>query len=274
MMNHRWMTLRSWVRRAGAIVLYTFGLLPRRYRARVDGIRIFSGRKLSWDERGFWSVAPMPTASELDAYYGSKYWVQRTDKDSYLIPRDMDHYQVLRPYLEAMAPTSRRRRVLNFGAGHGGLSYLLYFMGFEVWNVEASGMPDYFSSERWRVVGDIAEAEGRFDLVYGSHSLEHVQDIDVFLATVDGMLAADGLVFFEVPNCRRTHGLFPLCGGQDGRIKPPHTYYFTLDFFRQLPYRAIVSATYWQTASPLPRAEGEDGEVIRYLAKAETPASP
>jgi hypothetical protein len=48
---------------------------------------------------------------------------------------------------------------------------------------------------------------------------------------------------------------------------PPHTYYFTTDFFRQMSYDCLLLGTYSQKTMPNTMVEGDDGEVIRYLGR-------
>lgn len=252
------------VRKHGAFALYRVGLLPRRYRVIAAKHMMFKGSRPIWDEHGYWRLDPMPTTATLDAYYQSTYWAQRGGRGILLWPRDLDHFLLIRPHLPA-----GNLRVLNFGAGHGGISHLLHMIGADVTNVEPGGLRSALDGDRWKTVDTIDQAAGPFDLVYGSHSLEHVQDVDSFMGKLRARLAPRALVFFEVPNCRQSNCADPMNGGQTGKIVPPHTYYFTLDFFRGLAFKPIILSTYGHGEFPDSRyiaAANEDGPVIRYLA--------
>lgn len=62
--------------------------------------------------------------------------------------------------------------------------------------------------------------------MYGSHRLEHVQNIEAFKKEVKRVLKPNGVLFWEVPNADH-----PNNGAQKGRVDIPHTYYFKTDFF-------------------------------------------
>jgi hypothetical protein len=255
-----------------ALALFRVGLLPRKYRVRTQRFAMFRQYRLKWNDRGFWLMDPMPTEAVLAAYYGSVYWDERGAgaRNTLLNPRDLDHFLMLKPRLEKMLAEKGSFRALNFGAGHGGISHLLHTMGAEVWNAEQGGLRNALTGERWTTVDTIDQAEGKFDLVYGSHSLEHVQDIDTFLGALDSKLAPGGLIFFEVPNCRRSNCAVNINGGDNNKTLPPHTYYFTLDFFRGLPYQPLLLATFnhgeYEDSRYVIQPQ-EDGQVIRYMAQ-------
>lgn len=252
---------------SAAMLLYRAGFLPSRYRSTVEILlarkvtaKLWESRVLRWDKDGYWFVDPMPTAEDLSKYYNSIYWRSRNDKGRLLRTRDVDHFLILRPLLKAY---QNPVRVLNFGAGHGGISFLLSAMGCEVVNVEPSDMN---LDMGWVHVRDIAQVDGKFDLVYSSHSLEHVIDVRSFIHQVSNMLNQNGMVFFEVPNCHQSNTE----GYPDGKIAPPHTYYFTRDFFRALDFDVLLNKTFYQGAGRGGvdvESKEDDGGVIRYLGR-------
>ena len=90
------------------------------------------------------------------------------------------------------------------------------------------------------------------------------------MAKFDSLMNVGSYLFIEVPNCRQSNCDRPENGGQDGKIYSPHTIYFTLDFFRLLPYQKLALATYNGGISEenIPTvANHEDGNVIRYVGK-------
>lgn len=241
----------------------------RRALAQVKS-QVFSNTQVCWDDKGFYALNPMPSQERLDHYYGQSYWVARGDQKVLLRDRDLDHLLALRPFLSSMnANKDRPPKLLNFGAGHGGISHLLFAAGFSVLNCEPSKSTSTLDGANWSHVHGIdhIDQNARFDFIYSSHSLEHVQNIDTMMEKLDRLLSPGGLCFFEVPNCRQTNTQNPVNGGQDGSVLAPHTYYFTTDFFRRLPYQCLLLGTYSQAVSPNPSVPNEDGEVIRYLGR-------
>ena len=265
------------IRNRAGIFAYKCGLLPKRYAARVEryiilkeSAKVFNDKKTVWDDRGFWKLCPMPSEAQLGSYYRSQYWLSRGDQGILLRDRDLDHFVLLRRQLGELLSEDRRPRVLNFGAGHGGISHLLFAMGFRVTNIESSVMESTLGGQDWITRSALEEIEDDtegFDLVYASHSLEHVADIDGLLERIERLSRPGGFLFFEVPNCRQTNIKASLNGGADGRIHPPHTYYFTVDLFRNLPFKHLMIKTFSETSSPNREANQEDGDVIRYLGK-------
>lgn len=250
--------------KAIAFGLSDFGLLPTRLKQRAAAGSIFRGRALRWDDRGFWMLEPMPSPSELDAFYSNTYWGQVGVKSALVEPRDVDHLALLTSHIPELR--TGKLRCLNFGAGHGGISYLLHAMGHEIVNVEPSGVP-LDLGRGWAALHGLDQVTGEFDLIYASHSVEHVLDLDKVMATMSELLAPTGYVFFEVPNCRQSGIGRPVNGGQDGTTRPPHTYYFTLDYFATLESEALVRGTFLQATFPNTMADAEAGDVIRYLGR-------
>ena len=78
------------------------------------------------------------------------------------------------------------------------------------------------------------------DFFYGSHSLEHVADLDIFLDHVKRILKKNSYVFWEVPNGKHSKS-----GPVENRIHAPHTYYFTKDFFDK-EFKSIILNDYFE----------------------------
>lgn len=230
----------------------------------------FLNRQLQWHQSGYWHLSPMPSPEELNEYYAATYWQQRGGKPVLINGRDLVHNIILTEYLPLFMSTSKT--ILNFGAGHGGLSHLLWAKGHNIINVEPSGLP-FFYQERWLTVSDISEVSANsIDLVYGSHSLEHVQDIDSFLLTIQKIARPQSWVFWEVPNCSDARP-----GQTRSRLTPPHTYYFTTQFFQTTYPDIQLLGTFeqshtedifqnWRTY----QTEDDSGIVIRVLARIPT----
>jgi len=54
--------------------------------------------------------------------------------------------------------------------------------------------------DNWVVYNDIEKVSEKVDFIYGSHSLEHVRDLDKLEIIFNKILNNNGYIFFEVPN--------------------------------------------------------------------------
>lgn len=201
--------------------------------------KIFSKRKLLYSEEGFYFLNPMPSLEELDQYYRSLYWDSRSGKNYGVNVRDLVHYTILDEHIPQALNIGKT--ALNFGAGHGGISNLFWLRGMTVINVEPSHMPEFYH-DRWTNFESIKHVPSNsVDLLYGSHSLEHVHDLDEFKAEVARILRPGGFMFWEVPNAN-----CPTNGAQNGHVDIPHTYYFESNFFEQWFSQTILCSGFKQ----------------------------
>ena len=228
--------------------------------------KIFKNRSLKDSNKGYFYVDPMPSEAELTTYYASIYWDSRFGKNQGARLRDLVHYNLLKSQLPKFFKDTNKF-IVNFGAGHGGISHLFWLDGFNVLNVEPSGLQDSYSS-RWKTLADLSQIEdASVDLIYSSHSLEHVQNIDSFKIEMKRILSTDAYLFFEVPNAKN-----PLDGAMNNRIDIPHTYYFTTNFFDDWFREIILNRAYNQShdfgvIDKWDDYQDFDGAVIRALGK-------
>lgn len=231
--------------------------------------RVFSKCALQYSDQGYYFLNPMPSVEELDEYYSTYYWdpKKKARKDYGANTRDFLHYNLLSHYVpEALAAD---KVFLNFGAGHGGMSNLCWLAGMEVINVEPSSLPAFYKT-RWKTFSDVSEIEdASVDLIYGSHSLEHVQDIERIQKEFKRIIKPNGLVFFEVPNADNAS-----IGPQNSRVDIPHTYYFEKKFFNQWLTDVILCEGFeqesWKELNIIedwPRTIDETGMVVRALGR-------
>lgn len=226
-----------------AILVRLFGI----YFGRTDPIardplarKIFGKCKLKHSKDGFYFVDPMPSSSDLNKYYSSTYWRSRSGKIYGVRPRDLVHYMILNEHIPQCLNDDKV--FVNIGAGHGGISNLMWLKGMKVVNVEPSQLPEFYS-ERWRTVSEIkCIDDSSVDVIYGSHSLEHVEDINIFKVEARRILKPGGFLFFEVPNAE-----CPTNGVQLGRVDIPHTYYFEKKFFQKWFSNIIICDGYEQS---------------------------
>lgn len=227
--------------------------------------KVFAKCRLSYSEDGFYFLTPMPTVDDLNTYYSSLYWDSRAGKRYGVNTRDIVHFAILKEFI---SDTLVEGKVfMNFGAGHGGISNLLWLEGMDIVNVEPSLLPQFYT-ERWTTVEDIRKLkQNSVDLIYGSHSLEHVQDIEEFKAEVKRVLKPNGFVFWEVPNAK-----CPSNGAQKGKVDIPHTYYFETTFFEKWFSRTVMCGGYLQSQGfgviqDWKKFEDAKGTVIRALGQ-------
>ena len=108
----------------------------------------------------------------------------------------------------------------------GGISNLLFGLGWNVTNIEI-GEFENSTLNNYVITSSISKLDGyQADLVYGSHSLEHVHDIHKQLLDFSAIANSSTVFFFEVPDASYAGN-----GGLDGLVVPPHTYYYTHKFF-------------------------------------------
>jgi len=210
-------------------ILYRIGIkieyLPRKVTINLEKSRkIFLNRNLKYNLKGYWLVDPMPTKDELDEYYKLSYWDSFNPLNYGLAHRDLRHYYLLKKFSPHFDET--KKKILNFGAGHGGISIILNIIGHEVTNIDSLNVMNLFE-KNWKSLNSLEYIKDeKFDLIYGSHSLEHVQNIENFNEKINEMAKIDTIFFWEVPN-----GAHSNCGPNEHRIDVPHTYYFKKEYF-------------------------------------------
>lgn len=213
------------------------------------GKRLFSGRRLKEHKNQYKCVDPMPTQDELSDFYRSIYWDGRGDLGVELKSRDVGHFHLILKYCERYLRPGDR--ILNFGAGNGGISNLLSARGYEVFNIEPGRAPgvDHMGVSWMQSLPLPSQLESKFRLIYSSHALEHVSDIDELISSLKLIGDEKTLVyFFEVPN-----GLHVSSGAPLGVIKIPHTYYFFPEFFEGFGTEPILNtAAQYQKGKALP----------------------
>ena len=233
-------------------------MIPSQFKRRLKSRGVFLNREIKWFAEGYWAIQPMPNELELNNYYENIYWDERGKAEG-IDTRDLDHFYLIRNLIPERLESPMV--FLNFGAGHGGISHLMYLVGHRVINVEPSGLRLQYP-ENWATVQSIDDVQERVDFVYGSHSLEHVHDIGKHLNKIRQILRPGGYIFWEVPN-----GFAETLNGKKIKGRPPHTYYFTKEYFDQLGFNKILNDSFTEGTFPYQPSRDEYGEVIRYLGK-------
>lgn len=226
---------------------------------------LFDSVCLDYHQAGFWFVSPMPSQTELTRYYAAEYWATRDDRKVLLRDRDVAHLNLLLEADRSFLLSTTPKTTINFGAGHGGVSYLFHAQGFKVINVDPyPGNIEFFDYQR-----DLCEIVESVDLIYASHSLEHVTDALSTIQEFDRLLKDGGYIFIEVPNPMfPSYSMLDSSGERKPVIQIPHTQYFSLDFFANLDYDIILLSAYKYEGNSFGLATSpDDGEVIRFLGR-------
>ena len=200
--------------------------------------RVLGNKTVKWCDDGYWKMDPMPTQEDLDKYYQEVYWFSNSDyKNDIVVGRDLKHAEFIKREIAESFPDVKN--FLNYGAGHGGVSYLFHPLGINIFNIEPGGL-DTFNLDNFYAYNNINELNEAnpnilFDVIYASHVIEHLRDpIEFFLPAID-LLNQNGKIILEVPNTRILNPdkeYFE--GGCDGKTAGSHTLYFTKDFFKNL----------------------------------------
>lgn len=197
---------------------------------------------------GFGRAAPCPDQSELDRFYASgAYWHGSTN------PYQMAHERVQAATrvrrCQPLLPGGGGLRVLDVGAGHGFIAQSLAPLGrvaaydfIEPDDDAARGIAAASSAFPRRRV---ERADGRYDLLFLNHVLEHVADPRAFLRSLLEHLNPGALAYVETPLA-------------DHRFKAdvsPHVLFFTPEAFAALGERLGVATLAVEAFGRMPRSE-------------------
>ena len=230
--------------------------------------KIFINKKVVYSKSGYYMLDPMPSKSDLDLYYAEIYWNSREGKNYGVKLRDILHFYLLKKFILIDKYNNLDTKTfVNFGAGHLGISYNMWFEGFKVINIDPSHLPISFKKNWYNELNLNSIADNSIDIFYASHSIEHVNKIDELMLQIKRILKKNAYIFIEVPNANWEHG-----GVIKGRIDVPHTYYFTKIFFQDLFNETILNESFdenhltgeifdWE------KSINEYGSVIRFIGK-------
>jgi SAM-dependent methyltransferase len=237
-----------------AITLFKIGLIPKEFEGRAKSFylrkkydKIFLKSKIKYHNKGYYYLDPSMSADFLNEYYEKTYWKSRSDIDFPVRLRDIQHFSMITNYYKSF--NSSQKKILNFGSGHGGVSYLFHAANHIIYNYDYGPTKKDAFPEKWNNINSLKNLDFKFDLIYGSHSLEHVQNINETLESFEKVSKPESIFFFEVPNCY-----------YDSKISPPHTYYFTRDFFTN----HFSKVNFCKTFANFEEATGDKGHVIRF----------
>lgn len=165
------------------------------------------------DHCGLLYTNPMPTETELNAYYANFYRfdyqaASSAPKDKHLAKRHKEAAMRL-IQLEGLLPANAR--TLDFGCGSGEFVTAMLSLGHDAHGFEPG---DTYGSHACALHGDRISIKGweqvqypeRFDLVTCFHVLEHLHNPVDALRQMADWSAPDGRVYVEVPNLGSASG--------------------------------------------------------------------
>jgi len=206
----------------------------RAYRPVETNRRYFERTQCYCDACGTSSVEPGFEEAQLSRYYEEYYWDNRDEAEGRHLteaarPNDLQlawsaaRIAWFEPHVPAFASA------IDFGAGDCAASYLLRERA-QVTAVDPSTKAREIAGRygvEWRA--SLAEC-APVDLLYASHSLEHVHDLLEVFALMLERVHPGGHLFFEVPNVSSKEVLNKLC-------HTPHTFSLSKGSFEQLAHR-------------------------------------
>jgi len=158
-------------------------------------------------------------------FYASQYWDERNTN---LTPdyTDVDSQGKYRNWLSQYKfckKLENKKTILEIGGGQGQASFWFEKYGFNVTVLE----PHKRNTELYKLKGKIINAfiedfdtKEKFDVLWMSHVLEHIERPDVFLQKAKKWINKGGIFFIEVPNCEHAETL-------SASISEPHLWHFT-----------------------------------------------
>ena len=213
--------------------------------------RFFKSLNLVHNET-YCRVDPMPDEVFFSEYYSSNVEEDFKLKQLPIRKRDLEHYDLTKKLFSEFEKT--KINILNFGSGHAGFSILCSLNNHKVTNLDYFINQDILNYKNIKNITDIKMINEKFDLIYASHSLEHVHNINSTLKTFNDISNNDTIFFFEVPNC---------FSKQQIKIQPPHTYYFKRDFF----FNNFKNFNFCKIFLNFKEQDDDSGNVIIFLSR-------
>ena len=162
-----------------------------------------------------------------------------------------------RPILQARAVSQfefinqrvRGKRFFEIGVGNGEVIRFISKHGYHVNGLE----PDPQQSQkllRFNVINlkaeDLKNSHDSYDIVFMSHVLEHVKNPSLVIQNCRNIIADNGILFIEVPNCEN-----PAILEKDLPFWHTHLFNFTTESLRKLLHKNGLLVTDVQYVSPV-----------------------
>ena len=136
-----------------------------------------------------------------------------------------------------------RKQILEIGVGGGQASFWFEQKGFEVTGIEPDERNVKLINEklkRGKIIQGFGEdyaSKEKFEIIWMSHVLEHMVDLEGFLNRIKNNLKDNGIFFIEVPNAEHRPTLNASIN------ENPHVYHFSKNalsnFLKNMGYKII-----------------------------------
>lgn len=210
------------------------------------GFELFEGKKIiicSACDLG--TIYPKLSEETLVKFYSQDYWVAESgDLETCENNRTTSTYKLLKEQLNF----ADLKTVLEFGSASAQLSR--YIQTHEKSIVFDCVDPGIVWQEKLKpfirnIYLDIKKNTGKYDMVCGSHSLEHVPDIADYFGYFVNLLNPRGYLYFEIPNSVEKERIF----GAEPDYHFPHTYFYTPKSFEKLAEKFGLEIVFTKTFS-------------------------
>jgi 2-polyprenyl-3-methyl-5-hydroxy-6-metoxy-1,4-benzoquinol methylase len=173
----------------------------------------------------FYFFHPMFTDHDVKEFYSNTYFKLRKLSPVNISTREISQISHIKKNYDF-----KNKKVLNYGSGKGGFSYLCKLLGAKVSEIDLKTKNENSLDEGITHHNNINELKGeKFDLIYASHSLEHVTDIRKTLKEFEEISKEDTFFFFEIPEGETDIELRKKSGNFF-----PHLFYFNKNFFKNI----------------------------------------
>lgn len=159
---------------------------------------------------------PKPNLEELPLYYESSDYISHTDSKESLVDKV---YQFVKKYalnqkLKLINSfQTESKNLLDVGCGTGDFLKTCENAGWNVVGVEPSLNAQNIAKSKLKnanvIYGDLFELQNvQFDVITLWHVLEHVPDLEVYIAQLKKLLKPEGVLIIAVPNYKSFDALY------------------------------------------------------------------
>ena len=206
-------------------------------------------------------------SKKLSELYAKQYWDDR--RSSFSIESnysDVDSQGKFRNWLSqykyCLSYLSTRKKILELGAGAGQSLYWFEKEGFLITGVEPDKRNVDLINQKLqhgRCVAsyvDNLNLKERFNVIWMSHVLEHLQNPLEILTRLLDNLEEDGIIFIEVPNCQNQKML-------KVSINEPHVFHFSKSSLVSFAKRCGFKVERCDLFRPATKLEGAIHKILK-----------
>ena len=200
---------------------------------------------------------------EIMSYYLKKLLKKIDDNQLQINPyyRKIFYYKRWKERIQI--DSSKELQILEIGVGGGQASFWFEQKGFEVTGIEPDERNVKLINEklkRGKIIQGFGEdyaSKEKFEIIWMSHVLEHMVDLEGFLNRIKNNLKDNGIFFIEVPNAEHKPTLNASIN------KNPHIYHFSKyalsNFMKNLGYEIIKCDCF----RPATKTEGMKNKIFK-----------